>query len=163
MSLIAFILVLALQGLIIGAFARLALPGKDPLSIPETIAVGLAGSFIAGLLVYAISDGSAAPGFLASLVFSALILYFIRRRRGGGLVDPGGATPGHAARALARRRAAARRRPRRCSARSRRGPRRGGRGRGALELPGVVVAVPDGDLALGQRRGDLVGGAARRR
>ena len=38
MSLIAFIIVLALQGLIVGAFARLALPGKDPLTIPQTIA-----------------------------------------------------------------------------------------------------------------------------
>jgi uncharacterized membrane protein YeaQ/YmgE (transglycosylase-associated protein family) len=88
-SVIAFILILALQGLIVGAFARLALPGKDPLTIPQTIAVGLAGSFIAGLLVYAISGGSEGPGFLAALAFSVLILYFIRRRRGGGLTSPG--------------------------------------------------------------------------
>jgi len=88
-SLIVFILILALQGLIVGAFARLALPGKDPMTIPQTIAVGLAGSFIAGLIVYAISGGSEAPGFLAALVFSVLIVYFIRRRRGGGLTSPG--------------------------------------------------------------------------
>ena len=89
MSLIVFILILELQGLIVGAFARLALPGKDPMTIPQTIAVGLAGSFIAGLIVYAISGGSEAPGFLAALVFSVLIVYFIRRRRGGGLTSPG--------------------------------------------------------------------------
>jgi hypothetical protein len=59
------------------------------MSIPQTIAVGLAGSFIAGLIVYALSDGREGPGFLASLVFSVLIVYFIRRRRGGGLTDPG--------------------------------------------------------------------------
>ena len=88
MSLIAIIIVLTLQGLIIGAFARLALPGKDPLTIPQTIAVGLAGSFIAGLLTFALFD-EPAPSFLAALVFSVLILYFIRRRRGGGLVSPG--------------------------------------------------------------------------
>jgi uncharacterized membrane protein YeaQ/YmgE (transglycosylase-associated protein family) len=87
-SLIAIIIVLTLQGLIIGAFARLALPGKDPLTIPQTIAVGLAGSFIAGLLTFALFD-EPAPSFLAALVFSVLILYFIRRRRGGGLVSPG--------------------------------------------------------------------------
>jgi uncharacterized membrane protein YeaQ/YmgE (transglycosylase-associated protein family) len=92
-SLIAFIVILALQGLIVGAFARLALPGKDPLTIPQTIAVGLAGTFIAGLLVYALSDGSEGPGFLAALVFSVLILYFIRRRRGGGLTSPGEPPP----------------------------------------------------------------------
>jgi uncharacterized membrane protein YeaQ/YmgE (transglycosylase-associated protein family) len=89
MSLIAFIIILALEGLIVGAFARLALPGRDPMSIPMTIGVGLAGSFIAGLLVRAISGGRAAPGFLGALVFSVLIVYVIRRRRGGGLVDPG--------------------------------------------------------------------------
>jgi uncharacterized membrane protein YeaQ/YmgE (transglycosylase-associated protein family) len=88
-SLIAFIVVLALEGLIVGAFARLALPGKDPMSIPQTIAVGLAGSFIAGLVVRALSGGRAGPGFLAALVFSVLIVYVIRRRRGGGLTDPG--------------------------------------------------------------------------
>lgn len=89
MSLIVFIILLAVQGLIVGAFARLALPGKDPLTIPQTMAVGLAGSFAAGIIVYAISGGSEAPGFLVALVFSVLIVYFIRRRRGGGLVDPG--------------------------------------------------------------------------
>ena len=89
MSLILFIVILAVEGLIVGAFARLALPGRDPLTIPQTIAVGLAGSFIAGLLVRALSGGRAGAGFLASLVVSVLILYVIRRRRGGGLTSPG--------------------------------------------------------------------------
>jgi uncharacterized membrane protein YeaQ/YmgE (transglycosylase-associated protein family) len=88
-SVILFIVILALEGLVVGAFARLALPGPDPLTIPQTIAVGLAGSFIAGLVVYALSGGRAGGGFLASLVFSVLILYVIRRRRGGGLTSPG--------------------------------------------------------------------------
>jgi uncharacterized membrane protein YeaQ/YmgE (transglycosylase-associated protein family) len=91
MEILVVILILALQGLIIGAFARLALPGKDPLTIPQTIALGLAGSFIAGLLAYAISGGMEGASFLAALVFSVLILYFVRRRRGGGLVNPGDA------------------------------------------------------------------------
>ena len=95
MSFIVFLILLALQGLIIGAFARLALPGKDPMSIPQTIAVGLAGSFVAGIIVYAISGGRAGPGFLGALVFSVLIVYVIRRRRGGGLVDPGVHDPRH--------------------------------------------------------------------
>jgi uncharacterized membrane protein YeaQ/YmgE (transglycosylase-associated protein family) len=88
-SLIAVIVILALEGLIVGAFARLALPGPDPMTIPQTIAVGLAGSFVAGLIVRGLSGGREAPGFLAALVFSVLIVYVIRRRRGGGLVDPG--------------------------------------------------------------------------
>ena len=88
MSLIAIIIVLALQGLIVGALARLALPGKDPLSIWETIGLGLAGSFLAGLVVYFVFGKNAAPSLLIALAFSVLILYFIRRRRGGGLMTP---------------------------------------------------------------------------
>jgi uncharacterized membrane protein YeaQ/YmgE (transglycosylase-associated protein family) len=94
-SLIAVILILALWGIIVGAFARLALPGRDPLTIPQTMAIGLAGSFFAGIVAYAISGSSAGWSFLSSLVFSVLILYFIRRRRGGGLVDPGVQDPRH--------------------------------------------------------------------
>ena len=93
MSLIAFLITAALLGLVVGAFARLALPGPDPMTIPQTMAVGLAGSFLAGLVVRAITGGRSAPGFLAALFFSVLIVYVIRRRRGGGLVSPGAHDP----------------------------------------------------------------------
>ena len=86
---LTFILLLIVQGLIIGALARLALPGRDPMSIPQTILVGVAGSLIAGLIVYAVTDGERAPGFLAALIASIAIVYVIRRRRGGGLTSPG--------------------------------------------------------------------------
>ncbi len=88
MGLLTVILLLALQGLIVGAFARLALPGRDPLSLFQTMMVGLAGSLIAGLLVYALLDESAGPGFLAALLCSIAIMYLIRRSRGGGLMSP---------------------------------------------------------------------------
>ena len=88
MSLLVVIVLLAVQGLIVGAFARLALPGRDPLSLLQTMMVGLAGSFIAGLLVYALSDERAAPSFLAALLCSIAIMYVIRRSRGGGLMSP---------------------------------------------------------------------------
>ncbi len=45
-----FIISLLLGGLIIGALARLAVPGPDPMSIWMTIALGLAGSFVGGLV-----------------------------------------------------------------------------------------------------------------
>ena len=56
MDLIVFIIVLLLVGLVVGAFARLALPGRDPMSIPMTIGVGIAGSFLAGLIGRALFD-----------------------------------------------------------------------------------------------------------
>lgn len=89
MELITFIILAALQGLFVGALARLALPGRDPMSIPQTILVGMGGSLIAGLLVYLISDGRAAPGFFAAFLGAFAIVYVIRRRRGGGLTSPG--------------------------------------------------------------------------
>ena len=88
MSVIVLILLLMVQGLIIGAFARLALPGKDPLTLFQTMAVGIAGSLLAVIVFYLLFGESAAPGFLAALVFSVLIMYVIRRRRGGGLMLP---------------------------------------------------------------------------
>jgi uncharacterized membrane protein YeaQ/YmgE (transglycosylase-associated protein family) len=94
-SLIAYLIVLALIGLVIGALARLALPGRDPMSIPMTILVGIAGSLIGGLIMYAITGGRNGGGFFVSFVVAVLIVYFIRRRRGGGLTDPGaGSSPG---------------------------------------------------------------------
>jgi uncharacterized membrane protein YeaQ/YmgE (transglycosylase-associated protein family) len=87
-SVVVLILLLALQGLVIGAFARLALPGKDPLTLFQTMAVGIAGSLLAGIVFYLIFGDEAAPGFLGALVFSVLIMYAIRRSRGGGLTRP---------------------------------------------------------------------------
>ena len=90
MSWLLLIVLLAVQGLVVGAFARLALPGKDPLTLFQTMGVGLAGSLIAGVLFYLIAGDRAAPGFLAALVFSVGIVYLIRRSRGGGLTRPRG-------------------------------------------------------------------------
>jgi uncharacterized membrane protein YeaQ/YmgE (transglycosylase-associated protein family) len=90
MDWLIYLITLAIFGLIVGAFARLALPGKDPMSLFATMALGLAGSFIGGVLVYIITGGDYyGAGFLVSLVCAVGILYFIRRRRGGGLTDPG--------------------------------------------------------------------------
>jgi uncharacterized membrane protein YeaQ/YmgE (transglycosylase-associated protein family) len=88
MSVIAYLVLLIVQGLIIGALARLALPGRDPMSIPATIAIGIAGSFIGGMLVYVLTDGASAGGFLVAFAASVLIVYLIRRSRGGGLTAP---------------------------------------------------------------------------
>jgi uncharacterized membrane protein YeaQ/YmgE (transglycosylase-associated protein family) len=93
MSVVVLIILLAVQGLIVGAFARLALPGKDPLTLFQTMAVGIAGSLLAGIVFYLIFGDEAAPGFLGALVFSVLIMYFIRRSRGGGLAQPSGDAP----------------------------------------------------------------------
>jgi hypothetical protein len=58
------------------------------MSVFQTIMLGLAGNFIAGLLVLAIWRRGV-PGVVLSVACSSLILYLIRRSRGGSLTRPG--------------------------------------------------------------------------
>lgn len=92
MSLIAFLIWLAVTGLVIGGLARLALPGPDPMGIGATILVGLAGSFIGGIITSLLA-GRNAWSFLVAVACSTVIVYFIRRSRGGDLFRPGGGVP----------------------------------------------------------------------
>jgi uncharacterized membrane protein YeaQ/YmgE (transglycosylase-associated protein family) len=88
MGLIAFLISLILLGLVIGALARLALPGPDPMGIGMTILIGIAGAFIGGLITSLIA-GRNAWSFLVAVACSTVIVYLIRRSRGGSLTDPG--------------------------------------------------------------------------
>jgi uncharacterized membrane protein YeaQ/YmgE (transglycosylase-associated protein family) len=74
---LALIVFLALWGLIVGALARLALPGPDPMGIFATIGLGLAGSFVGGLIAGLLWARSA--GFIFSVVGAIVVLYLYRR------------------------------------------------------------------------------------
>ena len=82
MDLIVYIIALAVSGLVVGALGRLALPGRDPMGVLATIGVGLAGSFLAGL-VSALVIGRNGYGIVLSVLFATGIVYLIRRSRGG--------------------------------------------------------------------------------
>jgi uncharacterized membrane protein YeaQ/YmgE (transglycosylase-associated protein family) len=92
MSLIVYLIVLAVQGLIFGALARLALPGRDPMSIPMTIGLGIAGSFLGGLIVYVASGGRNAGGLFAAFLCTVGLVYLVRRSRGGSVLSPDAAS-----------------------------------------------------------------------
>ena len=77
MSLIAVLIALVLGGLIVGALARLALPGPDPMSVPMTIVLGIAGSLVGGL-VARIFLGTGG-GFVFAVLGAILVLYLHRR------------------------------------------------------------------------------------
>lgn len=97
-SLILYLLLAALSGLVIGALARLLLPGPDPMTILETILVGIAGTMVAALVAYYVLDNDRGPGFLLSLLFAVLIVYIIRKVRGpraGGTMPGVGGREGH--------------------------------------------------------------------
>ncbi|MDX6504916.1 MAG: hypothetical protein QOE29_2041 [Gaiellaceae bacterium] len=87
-----YIIYLCAIGLVVGAFARLALPGRDPMSIFQTMLVGIAGSLAAGL-AYAALFHRNGGGFIISVLFSMVIVYAIRRARGGSLTRPAGRRP----------------------------------------------------------------------
>lgn len=74
---LALLLFLALWGLIVGALARLVLPGPDPMGILATIGLGLAGSFTGGLVAGLLWAHPA--GFVFSILCSAGLLYLHRR------------------------------------------------------------------------------------
>jgi uncharacterized membrane protein YeaQ/YmgE (transglycosylase-associated protein family) len=88
MGLLTYLVVLVLVGLVVGALARLALPGPDPMSIPATIGIGLLGSFIGGLIM-AVLFGRNGAGLVVSVACATAIVYLRRRRHGGSITDPG--------------------------------------------------------------------------
>ncbi|MCH4024780.1 MAG: GlsB/YeaQ/YmgE family stress response membrane protein [Acetobacter sp.] len=67
-------------GLIIGAIAKLLMPGRDPGGFIITILLGIAGSVVAGYIGRALhfyQEGQAA-GFLASVIGAILLLVVYR-------------------------------------------------------------------------------------
>jgi len=79
-ELIWFIIVLVVVGLIVGAIARLLVPGRDPMGLLGTAVLGIVGSFIGGFLGYILlgrdaQDGALQPAqFLGSLIGAVIAL-----------------------------------------------------------------------------------------
>ena len=71
------ILGLILSGLIVGALGRLAIPGPNPMSIPMTIAVGIGGSLLGGLVGRLLFGRPG--GFILAVLGAALIVWLIQR------------------------------------------------------------------------------------
>jgi uncharacterized membrane protein YeaQ/YmgE (transglycosylase-associated protein family) len=76
-GILVLILLLAVSGLVVGALARLALPGPDPMGILATIGLGLAGSFVGGLIAYLFMGRGG--GIIFSILGAILLLYLYRR------------------------------------------------------------------------------------
>ncbi len=81
MSIIAYLIILFITGLLVGALARLVLPGRDPMTIPQTAAIGIAGSFLAGLISLAIFHGRSGGGIILSVVCGTVLVWLVRRSR----------------------------------------------------------------------------------
>lgn len=74
---IGFLLGLLIVGLIAGAVARLLVPGRQNLSIPATILVGVIGSFVGGFLgnLFFHADASFdTAGVIGSVIGAVIVL-----------------------------------------------------------------------------------------
>lgn len=89
MGFLSWLIVSFFVGIVMGGLARLALPGRDPMTLLQTALVGIAGSWGAGIIVALITGGRYGAGLFASFLGSVAIVYAIRRARGGSLTSPG--------------------------------------------------------------------------
>lgn len=91
MGLLAYLIILFFIGVIVGALARLLLPGPDPMGIGMTALVGICGTFGAGLFSWYVLHRRGA-GFILSVLVSMLLVWLYRHSRGGtyGRRAPGG-------------------------------------------------------------------------
>ena len=72
-----YIMMLLAEGLVVGALARAILPGPDPMSIPGTVALGLVGSYLGGVIAWLFIGRPA--GLLFALICATALVY-VRRR-----------------------------------------------------------------------------------
>jgi uncharacterized membrane protein YeaQ/YmgE (transglycosylase-associated protein family) len=81
---IGFVLGLLVVGLIAGFLARALVPGKDAMSVPGTIALGIAGSVVGGLIFGLLTGGLRDRGFgpagLIGSVLGAVVVLLVYNR-----------------------------------------------------------------------------------
>ena len=74
-------------GLVVGAVAKLLMPGKDPGGIIVTILLGIAGALLGGWIfsMLGIGDGEGLSAFIGGVLGAMLLLFlyrlFVGRRR----------------------------------------------------------------------------------
>ena len=81
---VTFIIVLIVIGLIAGLVARLVVPGRDRIGILGTILLGIAGSFVGGLIWNLVNYHRVAPhhyhlaGIIGSIIGAIVVLILLR-------------------------------------------------------------------------------------
>jgi uncharacterized membrane protein YeaQ/YmgE (transglycosylase-associated protein family) len=86
-NLFVFLLLLVAGGFIIGGLARLAVPGPDPMPFWLTVAIGLGGSIIGGLVADALlgRPGGFLFGYAGAVLLVILYRRFVQKR---GITGP---------------------------------------------------------------------------
>lgn len=76
--LVLYLIYLVIGGLIVGALARLVLPGPDPMGWLATLGYGIAGSFLGGIVGRMLGFGNL--GVLLGIACAAGLIWYFRRR-----------------------------------------------------------------------------------
>ena len=74
---VLLIIWIIVSGLVIGALGRLVIPGRNPMSIPMTILVGIGGSIVGGVIGRLLFGRPG--GVILAVLCSALIVWLISR------------------------------------------------------------------------------------
>ena len=84
------ILIFILVGLVVGALARLLMPGRDPIGILGTIVIGVVGAIVGGYLWRAVFSNTEGVEWIGSILVAMALLWIYRRmtfgRRGRGAI-----------------------------------------------------------------------------
>lgn len=80
----------AIIGLIVGALAKVIMPGRDPGGIWITMLIGIVGAFVAGFIGRAVGwyEPGEGAGLIASILGALLLLWLYRRFSAGGRSTP---------------------------------------------------------------------------
>ncbi|MCG6158564.1 GlsB/YeaQ/YmgE family stress response membrane protein [Rubinisphaera margarita] len=84
MDLLVAIVVWSMFGLVVGAIARLLVPGRQPMGLLATILLGVAGSFLGGFGYYLFmgrGDLLQPSSFIASLIGAVILVLLSSRGR----------------------------------------------------------------------------------
>jgi uncharacterized membrane protein YeaQ/YmgE (transglycosylase-associated protein family) len=71
-------------GLLIGAIARLIVPGKQQIGIVVTILIGMVAAVLGGILWQAIFSGNEGIAWIGSIIVAVVIVVFYARFAEGG-------------------------------------------------------------------------------
>ena len=79
-----FILTMIVVGAVAGFIARALVPGRDAMSVPMTILLGIVGSFIGGFLGYLLlgkdfGEGALQPSGIVGAILGAVIALLVYR------------------------------------------------------------------------------------
>ena len=82
---VADVIVYVVAGLVIGALARLILPGRQEMSIVATIVLGVIAALVGGLVWEAVFPGNDGIAWIGSIIVAVVLLYLyvmVAGRRG---------------------------------------------------------------------------------